>query len=103
MIDPKTIQELKAQHGDDNVYVLDNADVAFRRPTRAEWRAVKTSHADPAKRPLANDQLASLVVIHPDKAAFDALCERFPALADVVANNASAAAQNAATTDAKKA
>ena len=102
MIPQEKIDELKAKHGD-RIYVLENFDVAFRPPLRKEWRAIKLDNADPAKAPFVNEKLASLVVVYPDPAAFDALCDEFAALPDLVANAASAAAQNAASAAAKKA
>lgn len=88
-IPEKTLEELKAKHGDD-VFVLTSPEsegdlqvqVAFKRPTRGIYRKYKAESVDEKKKTIAIENLAMACLIHPTPEEFDALLDRMPALAD---------------------
>lgn len=76
------IEELRSKYG--SLYVVDLGDdgiLAFRRPTRLEFRGYKQNRQDDSKRVVADEILVKAVVVYPDPEAVEALMDRLPALA----------------------
>lgn len=94
------LADLKAKHG--TIWVAEVGErgedgatedgvVAYRRPTRLEFRAFKANRADDEKAKIAEELLCKSAVVYPDAVAFDALLDKLPALAQVLAQQIVAA------------
>jgi hypothetical protein len=88
-LDPKTIEDLKAKHG--RVYQLtvplgdDEPRVfVFRAPKKPEYKRYRKEMFDEETRDVATEHLVRDVIVHPDKAGFNALLEEYPALAETI-------------------
>ncbi len=81
--DERTIERLKAEHGE--VYLLEAAGVAVvaRPPSRAEYRRFRARALDEKNRADALEALTRACVVWPEQAEFDTLLEQKPALAEV--------------------
>lgn len=83
-IDDKTLEQLKAQHGD--VLVLTSPDgaqqIACKRPSRALYRKLKSELADERRRTSAADNFVLGCAVHPSKDDLDRLLDENAALAD---------------------
>ena len=101
-IDENKIEELRTKHGE--VWQIDGlqVDVACRCPTQAEWRKFITTVSDEKRRALAPEELANRVVVYPDTATWNAMCERRPGLPTKVAEAVQEIATEAQTDVAKK-
>jgi hypothetical protein len=76
---PNLIGRTRAEHGD--VWLLDvgSDQVAFRCPSRAEYKRFLSRVSDERKAlPDAQEELARAVVVAPDRATFGALLDRRP-------------------------
>lgn len=83
-IDQKTLEELKAKHGEVHVLSAENAgiQVACRRVDRATYKRLKAELADVAKRATAFENLFLACVVFPDREAADRMLDELPALGD---------------------
>jgi hypothetical protein len=89
-IDPKKLEELRAQHGAD-VVVLEAAGqvVALRRPSRAAYSRFRQLLLDDSRKHTANEALLSDCIIWPAAAAErEAVFDAAPALIDTFAGEA---------------
>jgi hypothetical protein len=99
----ETIEKLKEEHGEVWVIEVDGGQpIAFRCPTRQEFRKFKAMASDEKKKPDADDLLAREVVVYPSKADFDALLNRRPGVSMRVAGAVIEAASGEELKDAKK-
>lgn len=55
-------------------------EVAFKKPTRAQYKQFKAASLDPALRIDAQDQLCQQIVVHPSPEAYLALLEEYPGI-----------------------
>ena len=102
MIDPATIDKMKAENG--AVFLLEHGDDQYlvRRPTRMEYEAFIKTAMDEELRHTAQLKLVRAVMLVPDLPAFDKLLEQFPALADSLSGPVLKLAGAAKLADAKK-
>jgi hypothetical protein len=81
-ITEEKIAELESTHK--RVAVVTCAEgewqVAFRKPSRAEYKRFRSSINDPQLSADATEQLARTLVVYPSREAFDALLEEWPAI-----------------------
>jgi hypothetical protein len=104
MMDSAKLEALKAQHGELFVIETDDGEaLAFRRPTRAEYKRFKANALDEQKRMDADEQLVRAVTIYPDAEGFAALLDRKPALATSMAGEVLKVAGAVQGLEAKKA
>ena len=89
-LDEKVIEELKAKHG--SAFHLpfpktandDELDIVVKRPPRAEYKRFRSMLFNESLKPEALETLAKACVVYPDGAAFEALSNVRPALAEAV-------------------
>lgn len=83
-VTPEQIAAWEAQHGP--VIILRPPDrsfeVVFRKPTRLEHRQFRSASQNPAKAADAQEALSFQCLIYPDRAAYDALLEKYPGIPD---------------------
>ncbi len=99
-MDDTTLDKLRAEHGDVWLLELGTDQVAFRCPSRAEYKRFLARVSDDRKAlPEAQEELARAVVVAPDRPAFGALLDRRPGIAAKVVVDALkvAAAEEAET------
>ena len=58
--------------------------LAFRPMSRQEYTRFRAQIADPKKRSDATENLVRSVVVYPDRAAFNAFLDRYPAAAEAI-------------------
>lgn len=85
MLDAKTIDKLKAEHGE--IYAVETAGVTIvvRPPSRAAFRRFADRAADSNGRYLAMETLLRDCVVWPTLPELDALLERKPGIAAPIA------------------
>lgn len=84
-IDPATLDALREKHGELHELPLGEGEaVLVRRPRRADYKKFRGKADREATRADALEILARDCIVWPDVAAFEAMLERRPALADVV-------------------
>ncbi|HEX2863663.1 MAG TPA: hypothetical protein VHN99_03775 [Deinococcales bacterium] len=83
-LDPKLVEQLKAEHGD-TLKLLKAAGetVVVRPPRKVEYERFRDASFDEKKRARALEQLVREAVVHPSRDEFDALLQRKPALSEV--------------------
>lgn len=89
MLDPKTIEDLKAKHGELRKITVGGEVFAMRGPSRAEWRRFEEARVDETKRGAARENLVRHCVVYPDAAGLEAILDRKPALLIVLTEKAS--------------
>lgn len=84
MIDDATIEDVKARHPGVELHLLTSGDAAviIRRPTRHDYARFRKHTADEHFRELALDSLVRSLVVHPDRAGFDAMLNDRPGLCE---------------------
>jgi len=86
MLEETQLESLKERHGEIFlVEILEGETLAFRRPSRAEYKRFKAQALDDHKRIEADEQLVRSVVVYPEGAELEALLDRKPALATSLA------------------
>lgn len=81
------IKKLKEKHPGELLEVASiEGPAVFRKPTRVEYRFYQGMLFDEKKRPAAGDYLISACCVWPEKALFDAACERSPGISSKFAN-----------------
>ncbi len=87
MMTADQIAELEAKHGE--IAILNGPagayQVAFRKPTRAEYRLFRANIHNPQKVAEAQEALGMATVVYPDRTAYVALIEKFYAIPDTKA------------------
>jgi len=73
---------LREKHGELIVLDKDGDVAAFRRINGPEYKRFRAKLFDEKKRPDALEEITRVCLVHPDKAAFEAMLVRRPALAD---------------------
>lgn len=73
---------LREKHGELIVLRKDGAVAAFKRLSRMEYKRFRAQLFDDKKRPDALEAITNLCRVYPDQAAYDAMLDRQPALAD---------------------
>lgn len=107
-LDPKIIDELKAQHGSAfHIHIPESkydgaVDIVVKRPPRAEWKRFRAMLFDPEQKPNALETLAKVCVIYPDAAAFAELLNERPALAEKIGDQCTEVAGGGGSVEAKK-
>lgn len=89
-MDQTKIDELKAANPGVKLHLLtpegiNGAEIVVKAPTRAQWKRFKTETQDVAKRATAIETLCLDCVVHPSRTEFEALLEKYPALAQTFA------------------
>lgn len=87
-ISPEDIKTLEEKHGERIAHVKSRSskdgaplwECVFRKPTRAEWKHYKRQCHLPAEVADAQETLSVKCVVFPDRAAFDALLNAWPAI-----------------------
>lgn len=84
--DAKTIEALKAEHGDVLEAVsVDDVTIIVRPPNRGEWKRFRAAAQDQKKRSDAPGQLLRDVLVWPSLKEWDEILECKPALDDTIA------------------
>ena len=84
-----TLDTLRVEHGDVWLLELGTDQVAFRCPSRAEYKRFLARVSDDRKAlPDAQEELARAVVVLRDRAAFGALLDKRPGIASKVVTDA---------------
>ena len=86
---------IKEAHGDIYITEFDGQEIAFRRPTRFEYRTFKADRADDTKKTVADERLTQTCVVYPEALVLGALFDKYPALASVLAGEIHEAAGGA--------
>lgn len=83
MIDPKTIDELKAKHGGD-LHLLrnDGIEVVAKRPGKPQYRRWRQATSDEKRRQDAAETLVRDCIVHPDQEALTTIFDVRPGLID---------------------
>jgi hypothetical protein len=80
-IEQKTIDELKAKHGELHQLSSPNFTVIVRKPDRQVWRKFCDAIVDERRRVDAVERLFLDCVVYPESAAVNAMLDSKPALA----------------------
>ena len=83
MVPEAIIEAARATHGEVSELTAGEYAVLVRAPTRGEYKRFRAESLDERKRAEAVEHLCRSCVVYPDPAAFDALLDRKPALADI--------------------
>ena len=78
------LRPLRVKHPELVVLTVKGQPVAFRPITRVEYGRFRAQIADPKKRGDATETLVRSVVVYPDRVAFNAFLERYPAAAEAI-------------------
>lgn len=80
-IDPKKIDELKAQHGD-NLYLLEACgfEAVFRGPTPELWKKLRAEAANQATELIADQNFVVGCLLHPGHPQLSEQASRTPAI-----------------------
>lgn len=79
-MDDRKLQELKNQHGELLAFEVEGQAVAFRRPTRADYKRFKMEVMNEKTKATATDNLAFSCLVHPERTDFNAIVDRWPSL-----------------------
>jgi hypothetical protein len=89
-IDPSTLAELKAKHGDVLHLETDLGDVVFKVATPELWQRFIDEVSDEDQRPRAMAPLVYGCRVYPEKEEFDRILQRRPGLTQTLGNQLSA-------------
>lgn len=83
------LETLRAKYG--KIFVIEDEEfglVVFRKPTKLEFRQLKSDRDDETRKPVSDEIFSKKVVVYPDTPGFEALLDEFPVLATNITNEA---------------
>ena len=90
MLSKTDLDKYRAEHPRGIVHLIGKAqtwECVFQIPTRNEYKMFRANSHNPSRVADANDTLAIQTVLYPEREAFQALLETYPAIPEAFSSN----------------